>query len=164
VKVVCNSSVLISLSAIGRLNLLRKIFTKDEILIPNAVWKEVVLDGGERQGVQEVKSAEWIHRESVKDTTMVKTLQAYLDLGEAEAITLAKETGATLIVLDEKDAREIAERLDLKLLGTIGVLIRAKRKGHVQSLRDELDLLKDKGKFWITEELYKEALREEKED
>lgn len=54
---------------------------------------------------------------------MVRLLEAELDRGEAETIALAHETGAEVIILDEKDARRAAKRTGLKTLGTVGILI-----------------------------------------
>jgi len=78
--------VLISLSSIGKLNLLRDIFKKEQIVVPRAVWEEVVEEGGKRKGTQQVKSSKWIHVEDVEDRPLVKLLNTYLDKGESEAI------------------------------------------------------------------------------
>jgi len=127
-KVVADSSVLIGLGTIGQLGLLQKKW--GEIIVPRAVWKEVVEEGAGQPGAREVASANWIKIENIRDQAIAKLLQGELDEGEAEALALAKEIGADIVLMDEKDARQAAERLDLRVLGTVGILIWAKRKGH----------------------------------
>jgi predicted nucleic acid-binding protein len=157
VKVVANSSVLISLGAIQQLTLLRQRFS--EVLIPQAVWQEIVIEGKGQPGAQEVQSSDWIKVQKVKDRAIVQLLQAGLDRGESEVIALAQEVGADLVLLDEKDARAAAERIGLKVLGTIGILIWAKKAGHIPNLQEQLDALRDKAKFRISTELYNQALK-----
>jgi len=86
-------------------------------------------------------------------------LSAHLDDGEAEAIVVARERHSHIVLLDEKDARRAARRLGLKVLGTVGVLIWAKRSGHIVSLRGQLDMLRGRGKFRLGQKVYDGALR-----
>jgi len=163
-KIVCDSTVLISLSSIGKLNLLRDIFKKDQIIIPKAVWKEVVEEGGKKKGAQQVKSSKWIQVKEVEDVPLAKLLNTHLDKGESEAIVLALKYPDSLLIVDEKEARDVAQSLNLKFIGTLGVLLKAKQKGYIQSIKTELALLRNKGKFWIAEALYNEILKKAKED
>ena len=89
---------------------------------------------------------------------MLHLLKRDLDAGEAEAIALAKEIKAELILLDERDARKIAKSLSLKTLGTVGVLIKAKQSGKIESLQVMLDVLRDQAQFRISDSLYALAL------
>lgn len=98
-KVISNASVFIGLSSIGMLLLLRERFP-ERILVPEAVWGEVVDEGAERPGAREVSAANWIKVQKVKDKRMVGLLRAELDEGEAEAIALAHEVGADVVLLD----------------------------------------------------------------
>ena len=157
-KVACNSSVLISLSMIGQLELIHQRFPAG-ILIPAAVWQEVVEDGQGRSGAQQVAAASWIEVIHVADSAWVSLLKANLDAGEAEAIVLAKEQRADVILLDEKDARALAGKLGLSVLGTVGILIWAKRAHLIPSLRLQLDELQRAGKFRLSRPLYLEALK-----
>lgn len=145
-KVVSNSSILIALSAIGRLDLLHEKFAQG-VIIPEAVWDEVVLSGYGLPGSESVANARWIKRQQVLDMTLVFTLQASLDKGEAEVIALGHEINADMLLLDEKGARCIARRFNRPVLGTIGLLIWAKRKGLIMSLGQELESLRQKGGF-----------------
>jgi hypothetical protein len=91
---------------------------------------------------------------------IVQLLQTELEEGEKEAIALAHEVGAEVVLLDERDARQAAKRLNLRVLGTIGVLIWAKRTGEITSLRRALDALQTQAKFRISQRLYEWALGE----
>ena len=82
-----------------------------------------------------------------------------LDEGESESIALAIEIQSDLILLDEQDARNIAEIYGLKMTGVIGVLIRAKREGYISSVGNYIDILQTKAGFRISKELYNSILR-----
>lgn len=126
-KVISNASVLIGLGSIGMLLLLRERFPEG-ILVPEAVWREVVDEGAERPGAREVSAANWIKIQKVNDDGMVRLLRAELDEGEAEAIALAYEMSADVVLLDERDARRAAIRMGLKVLGTVGILLWGKKR------------------------------------
>ncbi|MCX7609579.1 MAG: DUF3368 domain-containing protein [Anaerolineales bacterium] len=156
-KAVSNSSVLISLSLIGQLDLLRQRFPEG-ILVPAAVWHEVVESAEGRSGAEQVAGACWIEVKSVTDADLVTMLKTSLDAGEAEAIALAREQNMTIVLLDEKDARKMARKLSLSVLGTVGILIWAKRAGIIEDLRSLLDVLQQQGGFRVSRSLYLEAL------
>lgn len=158
-SVVSNSSPLISLSAIGRPDLLREFFWI--VMIPPAVWREVVEEGKGRAGVTEVETAVsegWIQVETFSNDLLLRLLKRDLDDGEAEAITLAIEANASLIALDETEARRIADTYGMKKTGTIGILIRAKLAGKIGSLKDEMDRLRSEAGFRLEDRLYHQAL------
>ena len=159
-KVISNSSILIGLSAIGRLELLHRRFPEG-VIVPDAVWQEVVETGHGRTGAEQVATAEWIRRQQIQNKVFATALQAYLDQGEAEVIALGHEIGADLLLLDEKSARRsVAARLQHPVLGTIGVLIWAKRKHIISSLSSELALLQKKGGFRVSKVVYEYALEQ----
>jgi predicted nucleic acid-binding protein len=156
--VVANSSVLIALGSLGRLDLLERRFPEG-ILVPTAVWHEVVETGAGRAGAAAVATAKWITVGAVRDESRVKEFSHDLDVGESEALALALEKSAAIVLLDEKDARQMATQLGLAPLGTIGLLIWARRSGLIGSLRQQLDALRRQGKFRISQTLYATALR-----
>ncbi len=158
-KVVANASILIGLSSIGRLDLLYQRFPTG-ILIPPAVWTEVVEQGQGRPGARQVAEAAWISVQSLSRSDMVQLLRLALEQGEAEAIALANELRADVVLLDELDARRVAKQLGLSVLGTVGVLIWAKRTGKLSNLRQALDDLQNTGKFRLSQMLYQKALQE----
>ena len=85
--VVSNTSPLTNLSAIGQFHLLKSLY--ESIHIANGVWSELNAQGNKWPGSDEVSSAVWIEKHSVKNRAMVITLERDLDLGESESIALA---------------------------------------------------------------------------
>lgn len=158
-KVICNSSVLIGLSGVDRLELLYRRFPEG-VIVPDEVWNEVVETGYGRSGAEDVANAKWIRRRGIQNHALATALQASLDKGEAEVIALGEEIGADLLLLDEKSARSVAMRLQYPVLGTIGLLVWAKRRGLLSSLAAELSLLSQKGGFRVSETLYRYALQQ----
>jgi len=131
-KVVCNSSVIIGLSVIGKLDLLWKLF--DEIYVPSSVYHEVCIKGHGRVGSTELSNAikqGKIKIISPKNKTLVESLVDPLGYGESETIVLAIELSADYACIDEKIARKKAFRLGVKVKGTIGILWLALRRNLV---------------------------------
>ena len=158
-KVISNSSVLIGLSGIRRLELLHHRFPEG-VIVPDAVWREVVETGHGRVGAKQVSDAEWISRGQIQNYAFATALQTSLDQGEAEVIALGLEIGADLLLLDEKSARSVAVRLQYPVLGTIGRLIWGKRRGFFPSLANELALLQREGGFRLSKIVYEYALQQ----
>ncbi len=156
-KVVSNSSPLIHLAKIGKIELLKDYFSI--VSIPEAVYKECIVDGKNHLEVALLKKAGWLKISQVKDQRLVKLLQSNLDNGESEAITLSLEIDADLIVLDDSDAREKARLYGLKITGSIGILLKAKMDGKIHSLKEHLYKLRETG-FRIGKELEIEFLKE----
>lgn len=141
--VIADSSCLIALSKIGELEILHTLFK--DIVIPKAVYIEVVVQGEGRTGAEEIKNAKWIKVENVKNRLAVKALQINLGAGESEAITLAIEKNADLIILDDLKARQTAEELSLTFVGTLAILQKAKSKGLIKNFEKTLDDLRKEG-------------------
>lgn len=126
---VSDSSPLICLSRIGKLDLVRALFGRT--LIPQAVFDEVVL-AGKREGREDATLVEaavksgWVKVERIG---LSKELRAtpFLGAGESEAIELARKTKAVLLV-DDGEARLFAENMGVSCRGTIFVLLQAQRK------------------------------------
>ena len=159
-KVVCNSSPLIHLAKVGKLELLKDYFT--EISIPEAVYRECVVDGKDREDAKRIESASWIRVVDIKNIDLKKALNTVLDEGESEAIVLALQESADLILLDDYEARELARTYGLKITGTIGLLIKAKYEGDISSIGEMLEKLRRTG-FWLSDDLYTKILRDEGE-
>ena len=158
-EAISDSSTLIHLAGIGRLELLKVFYGK--ILITPAVWKEVVEEGRERPGAMEVREAHesgWVEVIAPGNKSVVRLLERELHKGEAEAIALAIERRPEVIFLDESEARRVANVYGLSKTGVIGILIRAKLEGKVASLREELDRLREEAGFWVGDEIYWRAL------
>lgn len=151
--VISNSTPLIALSRINKFDLLREYF--GEIHIPKEVFNEVVTRGGNLSGAEEVASAEWIKVENTGDKIAVESLSITLDKGEAEAIVLAREMNA-LLIIDDGDGRRTAESLGLKITGTLGILLLAREDGKLD-LKTAIDDLMAAG-FRLSEKEYKKIL------
>lgn len=154
--VVSDASPLINLARVNQFNLLAAFY--GQIVIPRAVYKEVVIRGEGREGSREVKEATWIDVQVPHDELAVRVLEAELGRGEASAIILAQELDAPLLIIDEIHGRRIALQLGLKVRGTLGILTRAKREGRIISVRQALDLLRVRG-IWIDQKLYDKVLQ-----
>ena len=159
--VVSDASVLINLARIDRLDLLHQLY--GGLLIPEAVWREVVVEGSGQPGAQEVRAASWIEARVVANEHLVRALRQDLDAGEAESIALALESGADLLLMDERLGRETAGYLRVRYLGLIGVLIAAKRDGLIDAVKSHLDMLRDVAGFRVSDALYERVLRDEGE-
>lgn len=122
-RAISNSSVLIALSSIGQLSILTQRFP-DRITIPPAVWYEVVETGVGRIGAAEVAVGlnDWLSVQTVVNKALTLVLQQDLDQGEAEAIALWLEQPSDALLLDEKKARQVARRINLPTLGTLGLM------------------------------------------
>lgn len=143
-KVVSNTTPLIGLASIGRFDLLRQLF--GELIIPQAVFDETVVVGKKEGGAKrEVSSAGWVKVVSIKDQLAVEVLLDELDRGEAEVIVLARELDAGWVLMDEKKGRRKHTQLEMRKIGTIGILLKAKETGHIESVGNELTLLREKG-------------------
>ena len=116
--VVADASPLIALARIGRLDLLRERF--GSLLLPTAVWHEVVEAGMGRLGSDAVLKAEWIETREIVDARLVQLLRQNLGAGEAEAIVLAREANADFLLMDERLGRAAATRLGLRVTGLVG--------------------------------------------
>jgi predicted nucleic acid-binding protein len=156
VIVVSNTSPITNLAAIGQLDLLFHLY--EEIIIPDAVWDELRSMGRDWPGTQEVRSASWITQRSATNTPLVELLTRDLDRGEAEAIALALEIGAELLLLDEREGRRAAKRLGLAVIGILGILLDAKRHGCLSAVRPLLASLQQEAGFYLTDSLVRLVL------
>lgn len=104
--VVSDASPLVALSAVGKLDLLPALY--GEVIVPAAVYREAVTDAAGQPGYADRAAATWLRVESLTDRTLVESFAGKLDPGEAEAIALAVELSAELLLVDERKARQIA--------------------------------------------------------
>ncbi len=156
--VVSNTSPILNLAIVDRLILLRWQF--GEILIPDAVLDELKVDE-ERPGSQAIReaiSSGWIKTQSVNNEPLAKLLKQTLDRGEAEAIALAIKLEADWTLLDEREGRKVAKSLGLNVTGILGILLRAKQVGELESLQFAIDDLMNKAGFRIAPELLAQFL------
>jgi predicted nucleic acid-binding protein len=156
VIVVIDSTVLIGLAKLGKIPLLKQIFSK--VSIPEEVFKEVVERGKDKIGSKLIMESRWIETKAVKDKTQVSFLMGSLDRGEAEVLALARELEANLILLDEEKARKSAVIAGFNVMGLLGLFNLSKNMGLVDEVRPLVDELLIK-KFRISDKVIEETLR-----
>ena len=160
-RVLCNTSPIIGLITIGKLDLLWKLF--DEVIIPQAVYDELrakpIRFHAEVREIEEAVSKGRIIIYSVKNEDRVKAMFGRLHFGELEVIVGAKELGIEIAVIDERAARKMASEFLIKTVGILGILLMAKRRGFLSTIREDVDALRASG-YRISESLYKEILQE----
>ncbi len=159
--VVSNASPLAALSFIHQVELLRQLYAA--VWVPAAVWDEVAVAGGDQPGRGGVLQASWIERHAVTDRQLVTALLQDLGPGESEAIALAVQVKADLLIMDERLGRRTARHLGLNVIGVVGVLVEAKRRGLVSRVKLYLDQLRDIAGFRISDELYNRVLEDQGE-
>ncbi len=146
-RIATDSTCLIALERIGHLEILPALF--EHVLIPPAVAREFGI------------SFPWLRVESVSDQTLIVALKMMIDDGEAEAIALAQDQKCR-IILDDRQARSVGRNMGLRVIGTVGILILAKKMKILSAIKPALQNLDDTG-FYISVALKKEALRLTKE-
>lgn len=156
--VVSDTSPLTNLAVIGEFALLQKLF--GQVMIAEAVWEELNAGGQRWPGRDEVAGSPWIIRYPPGNLSLFTALRRDLDAGEAASIVLALELSAGLVLMDELDGRHQARRQGLRTMGVVGVLLLAKRRGLIPSVRPRLDALREKAHFWLAEGVYHHAIAE----
>lgn len=134
-KVVVNTTPIIALANIGYLDLLKNLY--GEIIIPEAVDREILSQPARSL----VVSAGWIKVRQVNTSVQKSLFSARLHAGEVEVLMLAQEYDADLLIIDDNAAKKTAKYLGLKVTGTMGVLLKAKREGHIDKVAPLLDKL-----------------------
>ena len=146
--VVADASVLIALAQIGQLSFLERLY--EEVVIPSAVQSEVA--------PSMPKLPPWVHTQTLQRPLDSRVAHAALDAGETESISLALETRAQWVILDDLQARRLAKDLGLAVVGTAGVLFAAKQRGFIAAVRPPLDALRAAG-FRLRKDVYEEILK-----
>jgi uncharacterized protein len=154
--VVSNATPLIGLAMAERFDLLQKLFGR--ITIPQGVYDEVVSEGEQRFGAQEVSDAAWIELVEVKDRLAVEVLADDLGKGESETIVLAREMGADWVLVDERLARRKLDALGIPTIGRLGILLKAKDVGLLQAVAPAVGLLRTRG-FRLSRRVHDDVLR-----
>jgi predicted nucleic acid-binding protein len=144
--IISDTSCFIILTNIGELDLLKKLY--GQVITTTEVYSEF----GEAL-------PDWVEILEPADKDKQHILELQLDLGEASAIALALEISDCTVILDDMKARRVAERLGIDFTGTLGVIVKAKNKGIISSIKPFLDKLKNTD-FRLSEDIEKEALHQ----
>lgn len=152
-KTVSNTTPIISLLKIGKLQILKDLY--GEIFVPQEVFNEIEA-GKNKEYYTDLSKIEWIKVEKIQNP---KSLSYFLDLdkGEAEAIVLATELDADLIILDESLGRFHAKHAGVKITGTIGISLKAKQLGYINEIKTLLLELREKT-VWLSDKFVEEIL------
>jgi uncharacterized protein len=123
--VVSDTTAISSLFRINKLDLLQELFA--EIILPHAVFEELAALEIHRYDISMIKNASWIKVQHANDRELIQTLSKTLDFGESEAIALALELSANLLIIDEKRGRLKARELGIPVTGLIGIISQLKK-------------------------------------
>jgi uncharacterized protein len=139
VIVVSDTTAITSLLKIGRVALLRELF--GEVLIPNSVCEELLK--------YHAGLPQFLLVRSVTDRKAVELLRREIDAGESEAIVLAEEVKADVLLIDEKHGRTLAEQRGIQCLGLAGALLLAKENKLIASVGEVLQALEIDANFYL---------------
>ena len=147
---VVDASPFVFLSKIERLSVLESL--APPVLMPTAVLGEILERQDDAVSLVREASGKWLEVAEVQDRLAVELLLPSLGAGEAEVIALAKERDATRVVMDDLDARRFARRVGLHPIGTLGLLLAARRRGEIPSIRNDIRKLEAAG-FYASDAL-----------
>ncbi len=150
--IVSNTTPIISLASIGKLGILKALFSK--IIIAKAVYQEI--KAKESYGYHEIDQ-EYIQVKAIQGKIDTNLLLSQLDLGEAETIILAKEINADFVIIDEKLGYKMAKNSGLNATRTLSVLLNAKQNGIITEIKPLLDKMISNGR-WYSKKVYEQIL------
>lgn len=158
--IVSDTSPITNLAAIGRLDLLQTLY--GHIIIPSEVYGEMVGLSKSVPGSREIQTFDWIKTQKVLNRQKIVELRnarENIDLGEAAAIALALETKADLLLIDERRGRVIASEYGLNIVGLLGVLLQAKARKMILTVKPLVDQLIAEANFRVSQKLYESVLK-----
>jgi predicted nucleic acid-binding protein len=138
------------------LPLLGRLFA--QITIPPEVVEELDAGSEDPGAWREAPGAAAIEVLPAINRDLVKELSTTLHPGESAAIALALQVAGSVLIIDEVDGRKAATRLGLKVVGTVGILLRAKEQQLIEKVEPYLQLLRTRAHFWLSDDLYLHAL------
>lgn len=144
---------IITLASISQIGLLKKFY--DNVHIPQAVYDEI--RSKQAYGYREIEKS-FFEVHTIKDTLAQNLLLNDLDLGEAQAIVLAKELDAEIVFIDETIGFQIARSQALNVKRTLSLLIAAKQKGYIDAVKPLLEEMVSKNR-WISRRVCQEILK-----
>lgn len=148
-SVVSDTTAITTLLKAGQVQLLQELF--GQVFVPQAVWDELKAFHSNLPDFVELRA--------VSNSSQKLPGTESLGRGETEALLLAKELNARLLVTDDRKARVAAKRLNIACVGLVGIVIQAKRVGKISSVRDLLEIIETKGGLYLSDSVIAEALR-----
>ena len=158
--IVSDTSPITNLAAIEQIDLLHQLY--NSVIIPTAVYNEMVGINKWVPGATEVQTLPWIETQKVQDRQQILPIQESeenLHLGEVEAIALALELQADLLLMDERRGRIVATRYGLPVTGLLGIFLQAKKKGFITTVKPLIDRLIEDAEFRVSATLYASILQ-----
>ena len=147
--VVSDTSPLTALLTVGRTELLAQLF--GEVVVPEAVNRELLRSHS--------NMPDWLQVRALRDQTQARVYEVRVDRGEAEAIALAQELKADLLLMDERKGRRLANEQGIQVMGLLGVILLAKRHGLIASAGALLNRLELEAGIYLGETLKESALK-----
>jgi predicted nucleic acid-binding protein len=154
--IVVNASPLIFLGNAGRLDLLRAIGAS-RVIVPEAVFSEVTATSHADPASRAIAEADWIERLATLPIP-VSVLEWDLGPGESNVVAACLQIPAARPVIDDLAARKCALAVGLSPIGTLGIVIAAHRRGHIENPRQVLLDLRTSG-MWLSDSVIERALR-----
>lgn len=155
--VVADTSVILNLCRVQQERLLHDLFGR--VVVPAEVAVEFNRLSAVEVRFNGLVMPGWIEVNPGPQIISSEINTAHLDAGESAAITLAILLAADALLVDEKLGREVARRLGLPTIGILGVLIEARRRGLIPSIKSVLDPLETEAGFWVARSLRQQVLR-----
>lgn len=159
--IVSNTTPISNFLHLKRMDILQRLFpqihipqaVKDEIddfFVPHRQWQQMIQEG-------------FFVVHGIRPAGLLKQFLKMLHQGEAEALCLALEQQAALCLVDDQDARAVALQNNIKVSGTFGILLQAKQRGIIKSVKPLMDELRMNHYFWIGEPMYQAMLQRSSE-
>jgi predicted nucleic acid-binding protein len=154
VIIVADASPLLALASCECLDVLERLF--GTVRVSQAVYAEVTLNG---KPYADRLAIYLQHKVVALDVGVYIISGANLDTGELTALALYKQLHADYLLIDEKAGRRVAKLNQVRVVGSLGVLVAAKQKGHISSLKPHIDSLRQ-AKIYFSEALLNCALQQ----
>jgi predicted nucleic acid-binding protein len=153
--VVSDCSPLVTLALVDKLWLLDKLFST--VLIPQKVYEEATVKG--KPCAEKISAWAQGKISTASNSQLIRAENITLDPGESEAITLYKDKDADFLLIDERQGRKVAESLKLRIIGSLGILVAAKKRALIDSVSISIDILRQTNQRF-SDEVYNTALRQ----
>lgn len=162
-RAIVNATPLISLALLDRLDILRALF--DQVIVPTAVYDEVVTNALGRPGAVLIRCADWLQVMTPSAVPTIEPMLLGLDTGETQVLLLAREMNPDWVLIDERLARRVAHSMDLPVKGTLGILLAGVLAGQLskEEALDSMERLVQNGiriapqwQAWLRKELDKQ--------
>ncbi|HJX27225.1 MAG TPA: DUF3368 domain-containing protein [Thermoanaerobaculia bacterium] len=156
-EVISNTSPLLYLHQVGQLDLLQHLYGR--VIVPPAVREELRVGAERGVSTPDVDQVPWLEVRVPVERALLPMVTD-LGAGEAEVIALGLASPGSLLILDDALGRRIAHLLDLTYTGTLGVLVRAKKQGHLAAIRPVVQALQERTNMRLRGDLVERVLTE----